>query len=111
MGPVSPEERRSVIGASPLGARYDQPVDRESAYEVLKKRADEELARHEAAQKQEAAEAAAPAAPSAPASGRSRSRSRRQTPVEALMTSAMRAVGSQIGRQIVRGLLGSFLKR
>jgi DNA helicase HerA-like ATPase len=101
MGPLTPEERRGVIAASPLAGQYDQAADRESAYEVLKKRADEELARHEAAQKQAEAEQGLPAA----------RRSTRQTPMEAMLTSAMRSIGSQIGRQVVRGLLGSILKR
>jgi uncharacterized protein len=97
MGPVTPEERRSAMAASPLGGRYDQTVDRESAYEVLKKRA-------EAAQRPQA-EQEAPAQLGAPP------RSRRQTPMEAIVTSAARSLGTQIGRQIVRGLLGSFLRR
>jgi uncharacterized protein len=101
MGMVSPEERRSAIAASPLAGRYDQAADRESAYEVLKKRADQELARHDAAQ----AEAEA-----APAAGPARGRSR-QTPMEAMMTSAARSIGTQLGRQLLRGLLGSILKR
>jgi DNA helicase HerA-like ATPase len=103
MGPLTPEERQGAIAASPLAGRYDQPVDRESAYEVLRKRADEELARRAAAQQP-------PAEPEAPAP-RPSARSRRQTPMEAMLTSAVRSIGSQIGRQIVRGLLGSMLKR
>jgi hypothetical protein len=104
MGPLTPEERRSAIAAGPLVGRYDEAVDRESAYEVLKQRAVAELARHEAAQ--------APAEPAreAPAP-RASSRSSRQTPMEAMISSTVRSIGSQIGRQIVRGLLGSLLKR
>jgi len=102
MGPLTPEERRSAMAAGPLVGRYDQAVDRESAFEVLKKRANEELARHEAAQRSEAA-------PQAPAPRRAASS--RQTPMEAMLTSTVRSIGSQIGRQIVRGLLGSILKR
>jgi DNA helicase HerA-like ATPase len=108
MGTVTPEERRGAIAASPLAGRYDQAVDRESAYEVLKKRAADELARHDAARRQAEAEAAARS--SAPAAAPARGRSR-QTPMEAMVTSAVRTIGSQIGRQIVRGLLGSILKR
>jgi DNA helicase HerA-like ATPase len=104
MGPLTPEERRSAIAASPLAGRYDQAVDRQSAYEVLQQRADQELARH-AAQTPTEAEREAPAPPVGHA------RSRRQTPVEAMVTSAARSIGSQIGRQIMRGLLGSLLRR
>jgi hypothetical protein len=39
VGPVTPAERQAVIAASPLKSKYDESVDRESAYEVLQKRA------------------------------------------------------------------------
>ncbi|MBV1694613.1 MAG: DUF853 domain-containing protein [Hyphomicrobiales bacterium] len=38
IGPVSPEERRGVIEYSPHFGKYEEPVDRESAYEALQKR-------------------------------------------------------------------------
>ena len=38
LGPVTPEERKAIIDASPLKGKYDQPIDEESAYEVLQKR-------------------------------------------------------------------------
>ena len=38
IGPVTPEERQSVIEYSPVFDKYDQSVDRESAYEILTKR-------------------------------------------------------------------------
>ena len=40
VGPLTAEERRSVIAASPIHGKYDQTVDRESAYEMLAKRKD-----------------------------------------------------------------------
>jgi uncharacterized protein len=100
MGPAAPEERARAAAASPLAGRYDEALDRESAYEILKRRAEEAL-RQQEAQAQEETETAA-----RPRAGRSR-----QTPVEALATSMARSIGSQIGRQIIRGILGSILKR
>ncbi|MBX3529259.1 MAG: DUF853 domain-containing protein [Rhizobiaceae bacterium] len=41
MGPITDEERRKIMAVSPVAAQYDQAVDRESAFEVLKKRAGE----------------------------------------------------------------------
>ncbi len=41
MGPITDEERRKIMAVSPVAGQYDQAVDRESAYEVLKKRAAE----------------------------------------------------------------------
>ncbi len=38
IGPVTPEERRAVIDASPLKSKYEQTVDPNSAYEILQKR-------------------------------------------------------------------------
>jgi hypothetical protein len=39
MGAITPEERAAVRARSPVGARYDSPVNRESAYEILSRRA------------------------------------------------------------------------
>ncbi len=110
IGPVTPEERRETMAASPVSGRYDQVVDRESAYEVLVRKAAEKTAQAQAAaaqlaaaKEQEQAERAA-----------SRAGGGRQTIVEALAKSVVRSVGSQIGRQVtrslVRGLLGSLLR-
>jgi DNA helicase HerA-like ATPase len=38
MGAITPEERAAVRGRSPVGAKYDKPVNRESAYEILSER-------------------------------------------------------------------------
>jgi len=39
LGPVSPDERKAVIAASPCAGKYDKVLDAESAYEVLQSRA------------------------------------------------------------------------
>jgi hypothetical protein len=41
IGPITPEERKAVLGKSPVKGKYDQAVDSESAYEVLQKRVKE----------------------------------------------------------------------
>jgi len=38
IGPVTPDERKAIIAASPVKGKYDTAIDRESAYEVLQKR-------------------------------------------------------------------------
>jgi uncharacterized protein len=107
IGPATAEERQIVMSRSPVGGRYDQPVDRESAYEVLRQRA--ERAAADAAAAQEAARAREEAVA---ADGGSRSTGRqRQSPLEAMVTSAARSIGSQIGRQLLRGVLGSLTRR
>jgi DNA helicase HerA-like ATPase len=37
IGPITPEQRQALIKESPVFGRYEDPVDRESAYEILKK--------------------------------------------------------------------------
>jgi DNA helicase HerA-like ATPase len=118
MGAITPEERATQRSRSPVGGKYDTAVNRESAFEILSKRA----------------EAAATSAPPAPPAGspvpRGQTRapapapqssggvgqklnewlfgtSRRQGAVEAMAKSTMRTVGNQLGRQLLRGILGS----
>ncbi len=39
LGPVTPDERKAVIAASPVNGQYEKTVDRESAFEILERRA------------------------------------------------------------------------
>jgi DNA helicase HerA-like ATPase len=105
IGPASAAERQAVVERSPLAGKYDEPVDRESAYERLQDRA---------------ASAPAPEAPPAYSSRSPREQPRstarprtssRQSVGEAFAKSAVRAIGSQVGRQIVRGVLGAIFRR
>jgi uncharacterized protein len=89
--PLSPEERNQVIRSSVLFGHYEKVVDRESAYERLKGKAEQ----------QKVEEAEAPAR-----SGRVE-RSPTTDLLSAAAKSAAHAIGSQIGRQIIRGVLGS----
>jgi len=103
MGPITPEERGQLRGQSPVGAKYDSPVNRESAYEILTRRA-------ELASPSQAGAAAQQGNAQPEAGGPLRDfllgTKRRQGMVETLAKQAARTVGGQIGRQIARGLLG-----
>ena len=93
IGPITPQERNEIIDSSPVKGIYDKTIDRESAYEMLKTRAQKVVeATHE---KEDIPEQKA---------GR-----KSDTVVEAMMKSAARSIGSSVGRQIVRGILGSLL--
>ena len=121
-GALTPEERQTIRMRSPVGGKYDTTVNRESAHELLAKRA----------------EAQAPAAPPAAAPSQSASpggwwdgggfgrpqqpapnqrlpgqprTSNRQGVGEAFVKSAARSIGSQLGRQLLRGVLGSLTRR
>jgi len=98
IGPLTTDERNAVLQRSPLKGRYDQTLDRESAFELLQQRAEDD-ARQQAATKAEKEKASGARSPGRP----------RQSVAEAMVKSAARSIGSQIGRQIVRGVLGSLL--
>jgi DNA helicase HerA-like ATPase len=38
IGPITPEERKAIMDASPVKGKYDTAIDSESAYEILQKR-------------------------------------------------------------------------
>ncbi len=97
IGPLTADERQEKIDRSPYKDRYDQELDRESAHEILKKRAEQSEAedRQEVSQKR--------------SSSRSKSSRNRQSVGEAMLKSAARSIGSQLGRQIIRGIMGSLL--
>jgi DNA helicase HerA-like ATPase len=106
IGPLTAAERDEIYGRSPLKNRYDQPVDRDSAYEMLARR-EEELERR----RQQAAEEATRREEEEKAAHRASRGSRRQSTGEAFITSMVRTIGTQVGRSIVRGILGSITGR
>ncbi|HOM87719.1 MAG TPA: DUF853 domain-containing protein [Spirochaetota bacterium] len=93
IGPITPQERNEIIDASPVKGIYDKTIDRESAYEMLKTRAQKAV---EATHEKEDIP-------------KQRAGRKSDTVVEAMMKSAARSIGSSVGRQIVRGILGSLL--
>ena len=105
IGPLDPAERQEIFDRSPLKGRYDEQVDRESAYELLKKR-EEELAKKKAEAAREEAERKAAEQEKKRSGG-----SRRQSTGEAFFKSMVRTIGTQIGRSIARGILGSLSRR
>ena len=105
MGTITVEERAAILARSPVGAKYDRSVNRESAYEILTRR------RTEAAAPAAAAPSPAAAAPANAGGGDMLhdwlwGTGRRQGMVEGFAKQAARTVGSQLGRQILRGVLG-----
>lgn len=137
MGPLDKKERKALMANSPVGGLYDEVIDRESAFEVLKARAAEQLKAEEKQRVQEDKEREENGRMRRSRTGftlpdfgrddrptaRNRSRttrrrtttrktsgSRRQSTTEAMVKSVVRSVGSGLGRAIVRGILGT-LKR
>ncbi len=128
IGPITPEQRQTLIAESIVAGVYEKTVDRESAFEALKGRTQNRAP--------SAAEDARDATPTAP-----RTRAGRATPApepetapagggildsigdmlgggarrsrasvgEQLIKSAASSIGREVGRQIIRGVLGSIL--
>ena len=108
MGAITEAERMQVRNASPVGGRYDTAIDRESAAEMLARKA-----------QAMADEVQAPAATTrdqddAGEGGFGQSvkdavfgTKRRQGMIETAAKQTARTVGNQIGRQILRGIMGS----
>lgn len=146
MAPITPQERKKVMQGSPVLGQYDDRVDRESAYEVLKKRAadllkkEEKQREHEDEEREETGRMRRsrtgftlpdfddddddggrktssrrrrtsrddrPTKRSRSKSTKRRRSSNRQTVTEAAMKSVVRSVSTQLGRALVRGILGS----
>jgi len=93
--PIEPAERKALMTQSLVAGAYENAVDRESAFEKLRARAEESA---KAAEQQEEEKAAAKAS-RAPAS-------RSDSMVESFGKSMLRSAGSAIGRQLIRGVLG-----
>lgn len=123
MGPLTAEERRAVIQRSPVFGRYEAPVDRESAYEILNRRTAEAeakaaedsaaaaRAREWSAQTPGGAGGATPKPRATPRSTARAPQSMAEKAVQSAVRSAGSTVGREVGRQVLRGLLGSLLKR
>jgi DNA helicase HerA-like ATPase len=107
IGPINETERKAIIESSLLAGHYEQAIDRESAYEMIKGRAQEKQA------------AETQAAPAAQNSGGGLGGmlggifgggdNRRQSAGEALVKTVVRTVGAELGRQLVRGVMGSLM--
>lgn len=93
IGSITDNERQTLIHQSPVYGVYEKTVDRESAYEILNARANK--------QNKVETEAEPKRSPGRP----------RQSATEAIVVSTARSFGTQIGRQIVRGILGSIFKK
>ena len=91
MGPITPEERQKIVKNSPVYGNYEQAEDRESAYEILMKRAEQRSA---AAEQEKADKAAA------------RSTPQRETATDRFVKNMASTAGRQIGNMLIRGILG-----
>ena len=113
IGPITAAQRTALVQGSIVAGQYEKTVDRESAYEKLKAKAERGAAAVEQSQSGsggilggvlDSIGLGGQGAATGKAGGRPR-----EGIFEAAAKSAARAVGSQLGRQILRGVLGSIL--
>lgn len=105
LGPADDLDKRAAVEGSPVFGKYEQAIDRESAYELLSRRAEQAAIDERRAKEDAAAEKAAEKA------ARQTSSRRSDTPMESMLKSVLRSAGSQLGRALTRGILGGLLKR
>jgi DNA helicase HerA-like ATPase len=99
IGPLTDAERAELIRRSPLAGRYDKPIDRESAYEMLLARkggASDATQKTSSEEKSEGGFAEMAGGFLSGLAGQA-------------MKTAVRQAANQIGRELVRGLMGSLL--
>jgi uncharacterized protein len=121
LGPITPDQRAQVMQASAMAGKYDETLDRASAFEMLRERA------ARAAREAEAAEGAVAEQEEADrefrnarrwdggcGSARSASRSTRRKTDDtfggAITTAVIKELKGTTGRRIVRGILGGLFK-
>lgn len=117
IGPISTEQRQALLKNSLVAGVYDTPVDRESAYEILKARAGQATA----AQGGKAGAGAAAGTAGAEDGGLMGSINdilfgttgprggKKDGIVQSMAKSTARSFGTKLGNQILRGVLGSIM--
>lgn len=120
-GTISQDTRQNVINGSLLAGKYDNLIDRESAYEYLQKKyaaeqeqvQKEELEAQQAKERreQEKARSAQEKAQEKERREYERKKKSNSTILDKMATSAARSMSSQLGRSLVRGILGSLTRR
>ncbi len=96
VGPISAEEKQEIMRVSSLKEHYAELIDRESAYEILQKklaaeRSDVKSSKSTRLQK--------------------KSPRRSDSILEKMTKSAASSLGRQVARELVRGVLGSILRK
>jgi DNA helicase HerA-like ATPase len=103
IGPLNDSERAELLRTSPQAGRYDRPVDRKSAYEMLMARAAAQPPAETPAGK------AAKATKAEEGGVGTMAGELLGSLASQVMKTAVRQAANQIGRQLVRGLMGSLL--
>lgn len=103
LGTLDPNARKALLSASAIAGRYEQVVDRLSAYEIIQDEnaAKEQQQASEARKKQSARRT----------SGGTSSRRTAASPLERMARSAATSIGRQLAQELVRGIMGTLSKK
>ncbi|MDP1575720.1 MAG: DUF853 family protein, partial [Cypionkella sp.] len=124
LGPIDPALRAQLIAASPMGAKYNTVVDRDSAYERLRIRAEHAAQEANAAETQSQQQAdqaesefrnarrydGGSAGRTTSATPKKANSSRSDSIGETFAKSFARSLGSKTGQAVIRGVLGSLFR-
>jgi hypothetical protein len=102
-GTIDEATRLRIMGASPVKGKYEQEQDRNSAFEQLQ---DERRTEAMEAQRKEAVRPV-PQYSEKPSSRRGYTR---QTPMEKAANAVFSTIGREVGKTLIRGILGSLRK-
>lgn len=120
LGPAEPGARAQAVAGSPVAGKYDNAIDRESAWEILKARSEQAVA--EAARTDEDAgdtsdgfnrarryggEKSAGSRYEAPAPKKTTTSRRSDSATDAFVKSFARQLGTKGGQAVVRGIFGT----
>ena len=118
LGPITEMQRAEVMATSPLKGKYDTRLDRDSAFEILKRRADQAARDAEQATARETAENEAERefksgrrySPGGAAAPRNTRKGSHDSFGEAMAKMVVKELKGTTGRRIVRGIFGTLFK-
>ena len=116
VGPITDQERATIRATSPMGPKYDTALDRDSAHEMLARKT-QAAAQAASAKKDDDGLFDMPAGAGrgrpyqAPAREKAAPRGRSDSIVQTFGKSLARQLGTRTGQALVRGVLGSLIKK
>ena len=111
VGPLSADERKVIVATSPYAGRYEQMIDRESAFEILSKKAQESAGAKAAEQAEAQARKDAVVKAKADAAAERAYRKTPQGQIQKVAVAVAASMATQVGRSLVRGLMGGLMRR
>ncbi|MGB3139351.1 MAG: helicase HerA-like domain-containing protein [Aestuariivirga sp.] len=100
MGTITPEERKGAISNSPVFGLYEETVDRDSAYEILQKKAGQRAEAEQQAAAEKVERRASTSSARQP-----------QSATDRFVKNMASSVGRSVGNALIRGILGSLMRR